>query len=198
MYRTCEWRDQTLKEIRTYHSPDLLDPIRIFPLSLSQKTRKALAVWNFLFEQFSGRFRRCWKMFHRFSDRKCYPCHGLGIFWQGKWLLENRPRLRERSWFSPLRPPQPSWVFLIQGFCPWHGFSFAQAVMESMLCSVSSHASVRGAGTLTSCASTFPFLLHQPPPELTKPWSRFLSMARRAPDYSSNLCPPKIWSIWLF
>ena len=23
-------------------------------------------------------------------------------------------------------------------------------------------------------------------------------MIRRAPDYSSNLCPPKIWSIWLF
>ena len=24
------------------------------------------------------------------------------------------------------------------------------------------------------------------------------SVTRRAPDYSSNLCPPKIWSIWLF
>ena len=23
-------------------------------------------------------------------------------------------------------------------------------------------------------------------------------LTRRAPDYSSNLCPPKIWSIWLF
>ena len=25
-----------------------------------------------------------------------------------------------------------------------------------------------------------------------------ISLCRRAPDYSSNLCPPKIWSIWLF
>ena len=30
-----------------------------------------------------------------FSDS---PCQGLGIFQQGEWLLENPPRLRERSW----------------------------------------------------------------------------------------------------
>ena len=28
------------------------------------------------------------------------------------------------------------------------------------------------------------------------PWNSL--KIRRAPDYSSNLCPPKIWSIWLF
>ena len=29
---------------------------------------------------------------------KCYACQGLGTFQQGKWLLQNRPRLRERTW----------------------------------------------------------------------------------------------------
>ena len=29
-------------------------------------------------------------------------------------------------------------------------------------------------------------------------FSRKILKTRRAPDYSSNLCPPKIWSIWLF
>ena len=44
-------------------------------------------------------FPRCLKIRHRFSGRtKCYPCQGLGIFRQGKWMLEIRPRLRERSW----------------------------------------------------------------------------------------------------
>ena len=32
------------------------------------------------------------------GSTKCYPCQGLGIFRQEKWLLENWPRLRERSW----------------------------------------------------------------------------------------------------
>ena len=51
----------------------------------------------------------CWKCFPANCDAagsscpisgctRCYPCQGLGIFRQGKWLLENRPRLRERSW----------------------------------------------------------------------------------------------------
>ena len=54
----------------------------------------------------------CWKSFPAnfeaagqfFTDfpaapnGKCYPSQGLGSFRQGKWLLENRPRLRERSW----------------------------------------------------------------------------------------------------
>ena len=58
-----------------------------------------MAVQNSLLEKFSGKFRRCWKIIHRFSgSTKCYPCQGLGIFRQVKWLLENRPRLRERSW----------------------------------------------------------------------------------------------------
>ena len=58
-----------------------------------------MAVQNSLLEKFSGKFRRCWKMIHQFSgSTKCYLCQGLGIFRQGKWLLENRPRLRERCW----------------------------------------------------------------------------------------------------
>ena len=31
-----------------------------------------------------------------------------------------------------------------------------------------------------------------------KLWCPIPSKNRRRPDYSSNLCPPKIWSIWLF
>ena len=38
-------------------------------------------------------------MIPRFSgSAKCYPCQGLGICRQGKRLLENWPRLRERCW----------------------------------------------------------------------------------------------------
>ena len=58
-----------------------------------------MAVRNSLLERFSGKFRRCWKMIPRFSgSAKCYPCQGLGTFRQGKRLLENSPRLRERCW----------------------------------------------------------------------------------------------------
>ena len=58
-----------------------------------------LPVRNSLLERFSGKFRRCWKMIPRFSgSAKCYPCQGLGTFRQGKRLLENWPRLRERCW----------------------------------------------------------------------------------------------------
>ena len=72
-----------------------------------RKLEKAVAVRNSLLERFSGKFRRCWKMIPRFSgSSKCYPCQGLGIFRQGKRLLENWPRLRERCWdFFPPRPP---------------------------------------------------------------------------------------------
>ena len=64
-----------------------------------RKLEKAVAVRNSLLEKFSGKFRRCWKVIRRFSgSTKCYPWQGLGIFRQGKWLLENWPRLRERCW----------------------------------------------------------------------------------------------------
>ena len=64
-----------------------------------RKLEKAVAVRNSLLEKFSGKFRRCWKMILRFSgSAKCYPCQGLGTFRQGKRLLENWPRLRERCW----------------------------------------------------------------------------------------------------
>ena len=59
-----------------------------------------MAVRNSLLEKFSGKFRRRWKFL--FTDfpaaPHAIPCRGLGIFRQGKWLLENRPRLWERSW----------------------------------------------------------------------------------------------------
>ena len=64
-----------------------------------RKLEKAVAVRNSLLEDFSGKFRRCWKIIRRFSgSTKCYPCQGLGIFRQGKWLLEIWPRLWERCW----------------------------------------------------------------------------------------------------
>ena len=63
------------------------------------RLERAVAVRNSLLETFSGKFRRRWKILHRFSgSAKCYPCQGLGIFRQGQWLLENWPRLRERCW----------------------------------------------------------------------------------------------------
>ena len=64
-----------------------------------QKTRESCGCPNSLLEKFSGKFRRCWKNPPRFSgSTKCYPCQGFGIFRQGKRLLENWPRLRERCW----------------------------------------------------------------------------------------------------
>ena len=49
--------------------------------SLLRKLEKAVAVRNSLLEEFSGKFRRCWKIIRRFSgSTKCYPCEGLGIF----------------------------------------------------------------------------------------------------------------------
>ena len=63
------------------------------------KLEQAVAVRNSLLERFSGKFRRCWKILPRFSgSTKCYACQGLGTFRQGERLLENWPRLRERSW----------------------------------------------------------------------------------------------------
>ena len=60
---------------------------------------KAVAVRNSLLEKFSGKFRRCWKILHRFSgSTQCHPCQGLGIFREREWLLENWPCLRERCW----------------------------------------------------------------------------------------------------
>ena len=55
----------------------------------------------------SGKFRRCWKILPQFSNStKGYPSQGLGSLWQIKRSLENQPRLRERSWISPPKPPQ--------------------------------------------------------------------------------------------
>ena len=50
-----------------------------------KKLEKDVAVQNSLLEKFSGKFRRCWKILHRLSgSTKCYPCQGLGTFWQRK------------------------------------------------------------------------------------------------------------------
>ena len=144
-----------------------------------RQLEKAVAVRNSSLEKFSGKFRHCWKIIHRFSGSTiCYlgivqkvfspkgvprifdaflthfgtvlfpnktrpilthfwrisdailllPTpfpktpfgryriyQGLGIFWQGKWLLENRPRLRERSWISSSETPPPQRIFW--GYC---------------------------------------------------------------------------------
>ena len=64
-----------------------------------RKLEKAVAVRNSLLERSSGKFQRCLKIILRFSGSlKCYSCQGLGTFRQGKRLLENWPRLRERCW----------------------------------------------------------------------------------------------------
>ena len=43
--------------------------------------------WTFFF----GKFRRCWKILHRFSgSTKCYPCQGLGIFRHGKIMAAGK------------------------------------------------------------------------------------------------------------
>ena len=60
----------------------------------NQKTQEDCGCPKFAAGKFSGKFRRCWKIAHRFSgSTKCYACQGLGIFRQGKWLVENWPRL---------------------------------------------------------------------------------------------------------
>ena len=67
--------------------------------SFDQKTREGCGCPKLLAGKVSGKFRRCWKILPRLSgSTKCYPCQGLGIFRQGKRLLENWPRLRERCW----------------------------------------------------------------------------------------------------
>ena len=78
--------------------PNFLCLLCLFTTKI-RKLETAVAVRNSLLEKFSGKFRRCWKIIHRFSgSTKCYACQGLGIFRQGKWLLENWPRLRECFW----------------------------------------------------------------------------------------------------
>ena len=59
----------------------------------------------------SSKFRR-WKIIHRFSgSTKCYPCQGGKE--NGCWKIG--PTIGNAAGFSPLRPPQPSGVFLKQG-----------------------------------------------------------------------------------
>ena len=65
-----------------------------FPAEELKKKKKKLKTQEGWLEgfSFSSRFRRCWKILPRYSsNKKCYPCQGLGTFWQRKWLLENCP-----------------------------------------------------------------------------------------------------------
>ena len=66
----------------------------------TQKTREGcccpkFAAGNILPENLSAAGKFCTDFP---AARNAIPAQGLGIFRQGKWLLENRPRLRERSW----------------------------------------------------------------------------------------------------
>ena len=73
------------------------------PLEKIPKSENSRRLWPSeirCWKSFPANFdRRYWKIIPRFSgSAKCYPCQGLGIFRQAKWLLENRLRLRERCW----------------------------------------------------------------------------------------------------
>ena len=70
----------------------------------SENSRRLCLSEILCWKGFPGKFRRLWKIIPRFSgSTKCYPCEGLGTFRQRKWLLENRPRLRERCWIFSSR-----------------------------------------------------------------------------------------------
>ena len=121
-----------LLDKRLYDRSRSLVPMRVLPrqpqplsfrlwhLPWIRKLEKAVAVRNSLLERFSGKFRCCWKMIPRFSgSAKCYPCQGLGTFRQGKRLLEIGRACGNAAGFSLPRPPQPSWVLLIErSGCP--------------------------------------------------------------------------------
>ena len=85
-----------------------------------QKTQEAVAVRNSLLQGFSGNFQRCWNIIPRFSgSTECYTCQGLGTFRQGRWLLENRPRLRERSWIFSSETATALLSFSFIAPCSW-------------------------------------------------------------------------------
>ena len=94
----CPGRPVTLKTLTSLNKE--VRPFFLGDKSIwNRKLEKAVAVRNSLLEKFSGKFRRCWKIPHRFSgSTKCYPCQALGTFRQGKRLLENWPHLREHCW----------------------------------------------------------------------------------------------------
>ena len=77
-------------------------PMHLRPLSKPSTHSQVFRQISKLLENYSPTFRQ----------HEMLSLPRFGHLRQGKWLLENRPRLRERSWISPLRPPQPSWAFL--------------------------------------------------------------------------------------
>ena len=73
--------------------------MRAWAQTYNQKTREGCGCPKFL----GGRAQTLTllNMRARFSgSMNCYRCLALNIFRQGKWLLGNRPRLREHSWIS--------------------------------------------------------------------------------------------------
>ena len=68
-----------------------------------RKLEKAVAVGNALLKKFSGKFSTLLENSSPIvrQHEMLHPCQGLGTFRQGKRLLENWPRLRERRWIFP-------------------------------------------------------------------------------------------------
>ena len=119
-----------------------------------------MAVGNSLLEKFnSGKFRRCWKIPHRFSgSTKCYPCQGFGTFRQGNGCWKIGRAFGNAAGFSPLRPPQPSWVPLRLGL--WG--SLPRALFRSFFPPLSPWGAVpslrSSSGKPNACAMTTKFL----------------------------------------
>ena len=92
--QTCFLKVPFVREItrkRTFLQP----PLSIYGSENSGR------LW--LSELFAGRrvfwqFSTLLEILLHFRQHDMRPFEGLGTFWQGKWLLQNRPRLWERSW----------------------------------------------------------------------------------------------------
>ena len=67
--------------------------------SFSENSRRLWLSEIRCWRSFPANFDAAGKLFPDFSAaQNAIPCQGLGIFRQGKWPLENRPRLWERCW----------------------------------------------------------------------------------------------------
>ena len=78
---------------------------------LLRQLEKVVAVRQSLLEKFSGKFRHCWKIPHRFSgSTKKNPIPAKAWAFSGRengcWKIG--PAFGNAPGFSPLRPPQPS------------------------------------------------------------------------------------------
>ena len=74
-----------------------------------RKLEKAVAVQNSLLERFSGKFRRCWKLFPNFpAARNAVPAKVWALSGNENGCWKIGPAFRNAAGFSPPRPPQPS------------------------------------------------------------------------------------------